>query len=96
MSNSQDGYVQTFLRWLGGSWIQDYEMSGQTGLTKGKNIQLVMERNRINRAVYVGDTQMDAAAAEAGIPFSLSTQFMDLVLFRNPNGNLNAYRSFRI
>ena len=28
-----------------------------------------MERNRINRAVYVGDTQMDAAAADAGIPF---------------------------
>ena len=70
VSNSQDGYVQTFLRWLGGNWFLDYEMSGRTGLTKGKNIRLVMERNRIERAVYVGDTQMDAdAAAEARIPF---------------------------
>ena len=70
VSNSQDGYVQTFLRWLGGNWFLDYEMSGRTGLTKGKNIRLVMERNRIERAVYVGDTQMDAdAAVEARIPF---------------------------
>ena len=45
-------------------------MSGRTGLDKGSNIRLVMERNNITQAVYVGDTQKDAAAAEkAGIPF---------------------------
>ena len=34
------------------------------------NIRLVMERNGVTKAVYVGDTQGDAdAAAKAGIPF---------------------------
>lgn len=45
-------------------------MAGRTGLDKGANIRLVMERNGVTKAVYVGDTQGDAdAAAEAGIPF---------------------------
>ena len=45
-------------------------MAGRTGLDKGANIRLVMERNGVTKAVYVGDTQGDAdAAAKAGVPF---------------------------
>lgn len=70
VSNSQDGYVQSFMRWSGLTCVRDIEMSGRTGLDKGSNIRLVMERNNITQAVYVGDTQKDAAAAEkVGIPF---------------------------
>ena len=68
VSNSQDGYVQSFMRWSGLTCVRDIEMSGRTGLDKGSNIRLVMERNNITQAVNVGDTQKDAAAAEkAGI-----------------------------
>ena len=39
-------------------------------LTKGENIRLVMQRNRADRAVYIGDTRKDEEAARAaGIPF---------------------------
>lgn len=48
----------------------DYECFGDTGKSKGENIRLIMERNRIDDAVYVGDTQGDyEAAVFAGIPF---------------------------
>ena len=41
-----------------------------TPLSKGENIRLVIQRNAIDRAVYVGDTQGDLDAADfAGIPF---------------------------
>ena len=70
MSNSQDGYVQAFLHWSGLTCFRDIEMAGRTGLDKGANIRLVMARNGVTKAVYVGDTQGDAdAAAKAGIPF---------------------------
>ena len=70
VSNSQDGYVQAFLHWSGLTCFRDIEMAGRTGLDKGANIRLVMERNGVTKAVYVGDTQGDAdAAAKAGIPF---------------------------
>ena len=70
VSNSQDGYVQAFLHWSGLTCFRDIEMAGRTGLDKGANIRLVMERNDVTKAVYVGDTQGDAdAAAKAGIPF---------------------------
>ncbi len=71
VSNCQDGYVPAFLQAhrLGGYFI-DIEMSGRTGLDKGSNIRLIMERNDIRRAVYVGDTEGDERAARAaGVPF---------------------------
>ena len=69
VSNSQDGYVQAFLSWSGLRCFRDIEMAGRTGLDKGDNIRLIMERNGVSRAVYIGDTQGDAdAAAKAGIP----------------------------
>ena len=55
---------------VGPDVLPDIEMAGRTGLDKGANIRLVMERNGVTKAVYVGDTQGDAdAAAKAGIPF---------------------------
>lgn len=71
VSNSQDGYIQCFLEYyrLHG-FFTDFEMSGRTGLKKGENIRLVMRRNGIGEAVYVGDTKLDQEAADlAGIPF---------------------------
>lgn len=71
VSNCQDGYIQAFLyAHQLGKYFTDIEMSGRTGKPKGENIRLLMERNGITKAVYVGDTAGDQkAAAQAGIPF---------------------------
>ena len=71
VSNCQDGYVDAFLHAHQlESYFKDYEMSGRTGLDKGHNIKLIMKRNTIDQAFYVGDTEGDEDAARfAGIPF---------------------------
>lgn len=71
VSNCQDGYVPAFLQAHKlGQYFADIEMSGRTGLDKGNNIKLLMERNNIKAAVYVGDTDGDEKAARfVGIPF---------------------------
>ncbi|WP_297427789.1 HAD family hydrolase [Clostridium sp.] len=71
VSNCQDGYVQAFLDyhklW---SYFEDIEMSGRTGKCKGENIKIIIERNKLNESVYVGDTSGDLEGANyAGIPF---------------------------
>ncbi len=71
VSNCQDGYIQTFLDhhklW---AYFDDIECFGRTELKKGENIRLIISRNKINKAVYVGDTQSDKDAADiANIPF---------------------------
>ena len=71
VSNCQSGYVSAFLEAhrLGG-YFCDFEESGRTGKSKSDNIRLIMERNHIDQAVYVGDTAGDQLAARrAGIPF---------------------------
>ncbi len=71
VSNCQDGYVQAFLHAHKlGNYFSDIEMSGRTGLAKGHNIKMLLERNNISSAVYVGDTAGDEKATRfAGIPF---------------------------
>ena len=71
VSNCQRGYVEGFLHGSGlGDLFTDFEEWERTGLTKGENIRLVMERNGYQKAVYVGDTRKDQEAARAaGIPF---------------------------
>lgn len=71
VSNCQDGYVEAFLHAHQlKSYFKDYEMSGRTGLDKGHNIKLIMKRNTIDQAFYVGDTEDDEEASRfAGIPF---------------------------
>lgn len=71
VSNCQAGYIELTMRALDiENYITDFECPGYSGLPKGENCKLVMERNGFTSAVYVGDTQGDAdAAAFAGIPF---------------------------
>lgn len=71
VSNCDSGYIETFLEHYGfGKYFSDWEFSGRTGLPKGRNIRMLMERNGIEHAIYVGDTQLDMdAASDASIPF---------------------------
>ena len=71
VSNCQAGYIELTMKALGiEKYITDFECPGYTGLPKGENCKLVMERNNFKSAIYVGDTQGDAdAAVFAGIPF---------------------------
>lgn len=71
VSNCQEGYIQAFLEAHKlEQYFTDFEMSGRTGKPKWNNIRLIMERNGITEAVYVGDTDGDQKAARlAGIPF---------------------------
>ena len=71
VSNCQDGYVQAFLdHYEFWKYFDDIEMAGRTGRSKGENISLVVKRNHIEKAVYVGDTSRDQEAAKlAGVPF---------------------------
>ena len=71
VSNCQDGYIDSlFTAHPIGQYFKDSECSGRTGLPKGKNIRLLMERNYLKDAIYIGDTQKDKEACEeAQIPF---------------------------
>jgi len=71
VSNCQPGYIELFLELQG--WQElfvDYECHGNTHLTKGSNIRLVLDRQKWRHALYVGDTMGDETAArQAGIPY---------------------------
>lgn len=71
VSNCQDGYIQAFLQAHKlEAYFEDIEMFGRTGLPKSGSIRVLMERNHIQSAVYVGDTAGDEEASRtAGIPF---------------------------
>ena len=71
VSNCEDGYIQSFMNYhRTGDFIKDIECIGRTGLHKGDNIKLIVRRNGLERAVYVGDTERDMHAAHsAGLPF---------------------------
>lgn len=73
VSNCQSGYIELFLKKNHlEEYVTDIECFGNTGLGKGDNIRLLMERNGISAAdaVYVGDTAGDQeASAMAGVDF---------------------------
>ena len=71
VSNCTEPYAQAFFHAHGlSSLFDDHETAGRTGLDKGKNISLLLKRNQIKKAVYVGDTAKDLSAAQAAnIPF---------------------------
>ncbi|MDN3450371.1 HAD family hydrolase [Planococcus sp. APC 3906] len=71
VSNCQDGYIEVFYEYHKlEKYFLDFENPGRTSLSKGENINLVIERNSLSKPVYVGDTQGDLNAAKfAGIPF---------------------------
>lgn len=76
VSNCQAGYVETFLDYFNidikkeNALIEDIECYGNNFLSKGQNIALVVKRNNLDKAVYVGDIQSDYdSTCEAGLPF---------------------------
>jgi len=71
VSNCQCGYIESFFAAHDtGKYFTDIECHERTGLSKGENNRLIIERNKLKNAVYVGDTQGDAdSAVYAGIPF---------------------------
>lgn len=71
VSNCECGYIETFFGYHKLShYFKDIECAGNTGLSKGENIKRIMERNKLNQPIYVGDTQGDCDGARlAGIPF---------------------------
>ena len=70
ISNCQEGYIDTFLDHHGFRDLFDGYLDHSTGLSKGGNIRLLMEREGLTKAVYVGDTHGDELAArEGGVPF---------------------------
>ena len=71
VSNCQSGYIEAFLDYYGyGKYIDDIECYGNNNLKKGDNIKLVVGRNKLDKAVYVGDIQGDYdSSVEAGIKF---------------------------
>ena len=71
VSNCQSGYIETFLEYYSiENYFKDYECSGNTGFSKDTNIKLVIDRNNIAKAVYIGDTIKDYESANKnGLPF---------------------------
>lgn len=71
VSNCQQGYIESFIKAHKlAVYFDDIECWGNNLLPKGENNKLIMKRNGVTRAVYVGDTAGDEESARiAGIPF---------------------------
>lgn len=71
VSNCQSGYIEAFLEHYDfEKYFEDIECYGNNELSKGENIRNIVERNNLDKAVYVGDIQGDYdATMEAGIDF---------------------------
>ena len=71
VSNCQAGYIEAFLEHYGFEhYFKDIECYGNNGLQKSENIRNIVERNNLDKAVYVGDIQGDYdATMAAGLPF---------------------------
>lgn len=91
VSNCPDGYIESFYAYHQlDEYFFDFEHPGRTGLSKGENIRLIMERNHLQDPVYVGDTEGDQkASAEAGVPFIYATYgFGDV---KDPDHTIEAF-----
>lgn len=64
VSNCQCGYIEAFLYYHKFTCFEDTLCAGQTGMNKGDNIKLIVEKHGVDKAIYVGDTQLDMEAAE--------------------------------
>ena len=71
VSNCLAGYIENFIEFHKlQNLFSDFESSGNTGLPKSENLKLIVERNKLKNAVFIGDTIWDQEAAnKAGIPF---------------------------
>ena len=71
VSNCQTGYIETFLAWskLGEHFV-DFESWGRTGNSKSRNLESLIERQQLERPVFIGDTTGDQTAARDNeVPF---------------------------
>ena len=60
VSNCQSGYIEAFLdHYAFWNYFEDIECYGNNLKQKGENIALIMERNALNQAYYMGDIQAD-------------------------------------
>lgn len=71
VSNCQAGYIEAFLdHYNFHDLFEDIECFGNNNLQKNDNITLIVNRNNLDKAVYVGDIQGDYnATTKAGLPF---------------------------
>ncbi len=71
VSNCQAGYIEAFLDYYKfHDLFEDIECYGNNTKQKNENISLVVNRNNLDKAVYVGDIQGDyEATTKAGLPF---------------------------
>lgn len=66
VSNCQAGYIEAFLDYyVLWEYITDRLCWGDNELPKSENIRLIMRRNGMESALYVGDTQTDCDSAYA-------------------------------
>ena len=71
VSNCAVGYIQCFFKAHKlEKYFTDIECNGVTGLSKGENNKLIIQRNKLENPIYIGDANVDAESAKvAGIPF---------------------------
>ncbi len=71
VSNCQSGYIEAFLDYYGfGKYFDDIECYGNNLFEKGDNIALIVKRNNLDKAWYIGDIQGDYdATMKAGLDF---------------------------
>jgi phosphoglycolate phosphatase len=71
VSNCLTGYIENFLdQHRLGNLFADYECIGVTGKPKAENIEMIISRNELRNAVYIGDTMGDFEAAKKNqLPF---------------------------
>lgn len=95
VSNCQSGYLEAFLtHYKLKNLIEDYECAGSSPLSKGENIRLVLQRNNIEKAIFVGDTKSDEVAAEdARLPFVYAAYGFGVV--DNYDGIINSFEEIK-
>ena len=71
VSNCQQGYIESFIHAHHlEKCFDDTQSWGDNPVSKGENNQVIMKRNGVTKAVYVGDTAGDEQSArDVGIPF---------------------------
>lgn len=71
VSNCQSGYIEAFIKAHKlEKYFDDIECWGNNLLPKGENNKLIIKRNEVVKALYVGDTAGDEQSARvADIPF---------------------------
>lgn len=92
VSNCQEGYIEAFLKNTGlEECITEHLCPGDTGVYKAENIRMIMERNHLKSAVYVGDTQGDADACRiAGVPMIYAAYGFGTV--KDPEAEVHSFR----